>query len=83
MATDMHVNIVEDTIGHEFSQKKYITQALTAAGVDNDNWDGNRKLALLGESLLEFLLVDNAVADDKDRGTSHHTLLASSRLHHR
>lgn len=57
MATDTEVKLVEDIIGYEFQAKGHLTQALTAAGAEEVNHDGNRKLAQLGTSLIEFLSI--------------------------
>jgi dsRNA-specific ribonuclease len=58
MATEEHAIVVEHAIGHSFQSKRsLLLQALTAAGAEEDNWDGNRKLAQLGTALTEFLLV--------------------------
>ncbi|KAE8394845.1 hypothetical protein BDV23DRAFT_179232 [Aspergillus alliaceus] len=56
MATEEHVRHVETIIGHTFTSKFLILLALTAAGADKENYDGNRKLSQLGASLVDTLL---------------------------
>lgn len=70
MATDTHVRRVEEIIGYSFKTPNYLVQALTAAGADEQNHDGNRKLAQLGESLIEFVVLDNAYTAEVTRGDS-------------
>jgi hypothetical protein len=57
MATDTEVKLVEDIIRYKFQAQEHLIQALTAAGAEDENHDGNRKLAQLGTSLIEFLSV--------------------------
>ncbi|XTI88220.1 hypothetical protein V2W45_1237018 [Cenococcum geophilum] len=61
MATDPHIRHVEAMIGYTFKATHYLTQALTAAAVDENNYDGNRGMAQLGESLIGTAIIDNAV----------------------
>jgi dsRNA-specific ribonuclease len=65
MATDTDINTVERVIGYRFKRRSLISQALTAAGAEEDNYDGNRKLSQIGAShvdvLLAFLLFDTGV----------------------
>lgn len=56
MATYEDVKRVERIIGHTFSSGHLIRQALTSAGAEKDNYDGNRKLSQLGASLMDTLL---------------------------
>lgn len=48
---------VERLIDYRFHSIVNLIQALTAAGAEEGNHDGNRKLAQFGTSLIEFLLV--------------------------
>ena len=68
MASDTHVNIVEQVIGYSFRTKAYLVQALTAAGVDEHNHDGNRKLGQLGEALTGLFLLNDAFRAEASRG---------------
>lgn len=56
MATQTDADAVEKTIGYSFRSKEYLVQALTAAGAEEDNHDGNRKLAHLGGAVIRFTL---------------------------
>ncbi|KAK6826937.1 hypothetical protein RU639_004403 [Aspergillus parasiticus] len=56
MATYEDMKRVERIIGHTFSSGHLIRQALTSAGAEKDNYDGNRKLSQLGASLMDTLL---------------------------
>lgn len=56
MATDLHVKTVEEVIWYTFKRKLLICQALTAAGADEDRYDGYRKLSQIGASLIDTLL---------------------------
>lgn len=70
MSTDLHVRYVEEVIGYTFKSSNYLIQALTAAGVDDQNYDGNRSMAQLGESLIETVVLDNAFTVGATRGDS-------------
>ena len=48
MATDLDTDLVEAAIGYRFRTKDPLSLALTAAGADPENHDGNRALALVG-----------------------------------
>jgi dsRNA-specific ribonuclease len=56
MATETDAEVVENIIGYSFRSREYLVQALTAAGADDDNHDGNRKLAHLGGNFIRFTL---------------------------
>ncbi|RDH26484.1 hypothetical protein BDQ94DRAFT_177759 [Aspergillus welwitschiae] len=50
------VETLEQIIGHTFSLKHLIRLALTSAGANPDNYDGNRKLSQLGASVVDSVL---------------------------
>lgn len=56
MVTNEHFRTVEGVIGYTFRQKWLICQALTAAGAEEDNYDGYRQLSQLGASLINTIL---------------------------
>jgi hypothetical protein len=56
MATHLDATVVEVIIGYSFRSREHLVQALTAAGAEEHNHDGNRKLAHLGSNLLRFIL---------------------------
>ena len=59
---------VEAMIGYTFKATHYLIQALTAAAVDENNYDDNRGMAQLGESLIMTAIIDNAVTAGATRG---------------
>lgn len=59
---------VQNIIDYSFRSISFLVLALTAAGADEGNHDGNRKLAQLGELLIELLLADNAFTAGFSRG---------------
>ncbi|OJJ47413.1 hypothetical protein ASPZODRAFT_142143 [Penicilliopsis zonata CBS 506.65] len=52
----------ERILNHEFHSKNLIREALTAAGAEQDNYDGNRRLAQGGMALTTFLLNIEGIA---------------------
>ena len=68
MATDTHIRHMEKVIGYTFKSTDYLVQALTAAGADDRNYDGNRKMAQLGASLIGTVIFDNAITAGATRG---------------
>ncbi|KAI9373948.1 hypothetical protein BJX61DRAFT_541308 [Aspergillus egyptiacus] len=56
MITNEHVKTVETVIGYIFRQRWLIRQALTAAGAEEHNYDGNRQLSQIGASLMDAML---------------------------
>lgn len=59
---------VQDIIYYNFRSINFLVLALTAAGADESNPDGNRKLAQLGELLIELLIADDAFTVGFSRG---------------
>ncbi|KAL3479394.1 hypothetical protein BJX99DRAFT_255651 [Aspergillus californicus] len=68
MVTNEHVKTVETVIGYIFRQRWLICQALTAAGAEEDNYDGNRQLSQLGASLMDTILAILVYNTGVDRG---------------
>lgn len=68
MVPDTHVRHVESIIDYHFCEANYLVKALTAAGVDEYNHDGNRKLAQLGDFIIKLVLVDNSFNAGDGRG---------------
>ncbi|KAE8367640.1 hypothetical protein BDV27DRAFT_142657 [Aspergillus caelatus] len=56
MASLDQVQAVEYIIQRNFTNKNYLRQALTAAGVENENHEGNRQLAQVGASWVDTVL---------------------------
>jgi dsRNA-specific ribonuclease len=82
MATQEDIRRVEHYIGYPFKDRDYLKQALTAAGADEDNHDGNRKLAQLGKTVTELALTFIGYETTGDRG-KHNILLQvlTNRIH--
>jgi len=78
MATLVDINRAERIIGYPFKNNGLITLALTAAGAEELNHDGNRKLALFGEKLLQFLISWSGFQNGATRGKVDLNLLSSS-----
>ncbi|KAI1934079.1 hypothetical protein LOZ66_006172 [Ophidiomyces ophidiicola] len=57
MSSKASIGPVEDIIGYKFNSKNLLLKALTAAGSELNDYDGNRGLAQLGTALVEFFLV--------------------------
>ncbi len=68
---------VQIILGYRFSDFENLELALTAAGADEANHDGNRRMAQMGEKLIEFLLAEAAYAAGASRGE----LCVSSSVH--
>jgi dsRNA-specific ribonuclease len=75
MATETHVRTVEEMIGYRFREKRYLACALTAAGAEEENYDGNRKLANLGTALIQFISV--YIGFEANATRSKHSLIAT------
>lgn len=58
---------LQRAMGYQFEQESILTLALTAAGAEETNHDGNRRLAQLGEALIESVLVDKAYSEGSSR----------------
>ena len=68
MATDPHVALVEEAIGYTFRRKCLLRLALTAAGADPENHDGNRKLASVGQAASRLAICDKGYEISWPRG---------------
>jgi hypothetical protein len=60
MATPDNVRYVEDKIGYKFTSPYWPTIALTAAGAEEFNHDGNRLCARHGRLLIEWFVLNHA-----------------------
>lgn len=68
MATDFHISIVEGVVGYQFGDKGHLKLALTSAGAEEDNHDGNRTLAMIGEAAAQLAAVDSGYEKAASRG---------------
>jgi dsRNA-specific ribonuclease len=67
MAHDEYLCRLQLKIGYTFKNISHLEQALTAAGAEEENYDGNRKLAQLGEAVMQCIVVDKALAEGGSR----------------
>ena len=74
MATVSDAECVERILNYRFTEQQLLLEALSAADRYNDEstgkevaTDGNRKLALLGESLIKFLALDVLIESGIER----------------
>ncbi|KAL9594966.1 MAG: hypothetical protein Q9179_005172 [Wetmoreana sp. 5 TL-2023] len=58
---------LQNILDYRFSDFDNLELALTAAGADEGNHDGNRRMAQMGEKLIEFLLAEAAYAAGASR----------------
>ena len=57
---------------YNFKDLSVLLLALTAVGADETLYDDNRKLAQLGEKLIELLVAENAFSAGHSRGEVPH-----------
>ena len=62
------IHELQDLLAYGFKNINLLLLALTAAGADDKVYDGNRKMAQLGEKLMELLLAENAFSAGYSRG---------------
>lgn len=68
MVPEEKVRKLENIIRYNFVSKRFIHQALTAAGAENENYDGNRKLSQIGASLVDTILALIVYGTSASRG---------------
>lgn len=68
MASQAQVQMAENIIGYRFASDFYLRQALTAAGAETNNHDGNRALALIGAHWIDTLLMIVLMGIDANKG---------------
>lgn len=70
MATEFSAKLAEYIIGYKFEcKRRLLFQALTAAGAVEEYLQGNRRLALVGAELSEFMIAYVGFEADASRGT--------------
>jgi dsRNA-specific ribonuclease len=67
MAEENSILKLQEKIDYRFKKPVLLQTALLAAGANKQNYDGNRKLAQLGESMLIAALNDDAFSKDIPR----------------
>jgi len=80
MASSAQLRRLQDIIEYNFTRIEYLEEALTAAGADEDNYDGNRKLSQLGELLIQCVLLFTAHTGGASRSEFRSRSPASSML---
>lgn len=60
MATQVDVCYVEDIVEYKFQNQNWAAVALTAAGAEEINHDGNRMCARYGRLLIQLYVLNNA-----------------------
>ena len=68
MAMIQGLTEVQALVAYRSQSISLLMLALTAAGADDRVYDGNRKMAQLGEALIELLLAENAFMAGYSRG---------------
>lgn len=63
MTTDVEIRVVQEIIGYKFHTSKLLALAFQAPGYDDCNHDGHRRLAQLGGSVLQTVLLNKAFKD--------------------
>ncbi|KAI9832290.1 MAG: hypothetical protein M1819_004468 [Sarea resinae] len=74
MATAEHLRHVQEIVRYTFVEPGYLKQALTAAGAEEENHDGNRKLAQVGDLLIKLVLLIKSFFAGASRGDANDIL---------
>ena len=67
MANSEQLGKLQDNIGYELTNLDYLLQALTSADAVAENHDGNRRLAQLGEVMIQSALINKAFLEGASR----------------
>jgi hypothetical protein len=68
MPSQFAIQEIRDTIGYQDLSEDGTLEALTAAGNDSKNFDGNKRLAQMGVSLIEFHVIEMGYRTRFNRG---------------
>lgn len=68
MLAQHEIQKIRDALGYEGLSGPGILEALTAAGADNNNLDGNKRLAQMGTSLIEYQVIEMGYRTRMSRG---------------
>lgn len=71
LGDDAKVDFIEHLLLYLFRSKDLVVEALTAAGADEQKYDGNRRLVQIGISLIEFVTVYTSCHVQISRGIGH------------
>lgn len=68
MGSSGDLEAVEKIINYQFKSKALLSEALTAAGADIEQYDGNRKLSEIGAYVIDFCVCLHGFENDAPRG---------------
>lgn len=68
MSFQLEIQGIRNAIGYQQLSESGILEALTAAGADNNNFDGNKRLSQMGVSLIEFHVIEMGYRTRFSRG---------------
>ncbi|KAI9780698.1 MAG: hypothetical protein M1816_002776 [Peltula sp. TS41687] len=85
MANESQLTLLQNTLGYHFIDTGHLKKALTAADRDrehpDEHRDGNRGLALIGDTLIQCTIFDKALTEGASRGVANEALKAISKEH--
>jgi ribonuclease-3 len=68
MSQQTSIPAMETIIGYTFNDKELLWRALHAAGSLLGGFDGNKTMAMLGDSVLKLVLLDELITTGASRG---------------
>ncbi|CAI7580910.1 unnamed protein product [Penicillium glandicola] len=68
MPSQFTIQAIRNAIGYQNLSERGILEALTAAGADSNNFDGNKRLAQMGVSLIEYHIIEMGYRTGFNRG---------------
>ena len=71
MALDSRIQHMEREAGYGFASKALLLETFIAAGAEETNYDGNRRLSQLGAVLTDFLFAYAGFKAHTTRGIVH------------
>lgn len=57
-----------ERLGYQFTNRELVRLSLTAAGAESSNHDGNRRLALVGQAIINLVVIYDGYGDLLSRG---------------
>ena len=67
MLSAVHLQELQRILGYFFRRVQYLSLAMTAARADEQTPDGNRRLAMLGGSVLQTASILRSFIEEADR----------------
>jgi hypothetical protein len=68
MSREHSISAVEAILGYTFDKPETLRRALSAAGAPSVEAGGNKKMAMLGATILKLVLLIDLVSTDASRG---------------